>query len=152
MVAGLALMAASAPGDFRPQDVQIFRPYPDEIPWELLRLADADEEPVFDYVDADYMRVAKHHDEPVGVYVVRALGPTVFELCNLSVAMPFRRKGLGRWLLGHAIGISESKGAREILVRGAPLRGLFERTGFVQRPAAPGTGRSPELLLVLTPE
>lgn len=140
MVAGLALMAA----DFRPQDVSVYRPYPDEIPWELLALADPDESRVQGYADADLMRVAKLDDQVVGVYVISRLTPTVFELCNLAVAPGCRSRGLGRWLLGHAIGIAESKGGREILVRDAPLRGLFARLGFVTRGA--------DLVLVLTPE
>lgn len=130
--------------EFRPQDTDIYRPYPDEIPWELLQLADPDEERVRDYVDADYTRVAKYRGEAIGVYVVRALTPTRYELCNLAVAPAFRRRGLGRWLLGHAIGLSETKGGREILVRNPPLEGLFERCGFV------ATGD--DLLLTLTPE
>ena len=130
--------------DFRPRDARIHRPYPDEIPWELLLAADPDETRVYGYADADFMRVAKHAEEAIGVYVVRSLSPTVFELCNLSVDAHYRGRGLGRWLLGHAIGLSESKGAREILVRDAVLRGLFARAGFIASGA--------DLLLLLTPE
>ena len=129
---------------FRPQDTSIYRPYPDEIPWELLRVADADEDRLIDYVDADYMRVAKYADEPVGVYVIRSLTPISYELCNLAIDPGFRNKGLGRWLLGHAIGLAETKGGREILVRDRPLRGLFRQLGFVAREA--------DLLFTLTPE
>jgi ribosomal protein S18 acetylase RimI-like enzyme len=137
-------VAVTDTNGFRPQDAEIYRPYPDEIPWELLHLADPDEDRVLGYVDADYMRVAKHGGEPVGVYVVRPLSPTRYELCNLAVAPLYRRKGLGRWLLGHAIGLSETKGGREILVRNARQRGLFERAGFVLH--------GDDLLLTLTPE
>jgi GNAT superfamily N-acetyltransferase len=117
---------------FRPQDTRMFRPYPDEVPWELLRLADPSEERILDYADADLMRVAKYEDEAVGVYVVRPETPTRYEICNLAVAPAYRHKGLGRWLLGHAIGLAETKGAREIVVRRTPLRGLFRKTGFVE--------------------
>jgi ribosomal protein S18 acetylase RimI-like enzyme len=130
--------------EFRPQDTDIYRPYQDEMPWELLQLADPDEERVRGYLDADYTRVAKYDGEAVGVYVVRALTPTRFELCNLAVVPAFRHRGLGRWLLGHAIGLSETKGGREILVRNTPLKGLFERDGFV--------AAGDDLLLILTPE
>jgi GNAT superfamily N-acetyltransferase len=118
---------------FRPQDVNLYRPYPDEVPWDLLLLADQDEERVHGYLDADYIRVAKYEGEAVGVYVVVPETPTVYELKNLSIHPDWRGRGLGRWLLGHAIGIAESKGGREILVREAPrsARGLFERLGFV---------------------
>ena len=131
---------------FRPQDVEIYRPYPDEIPWQLLALAEADEERLFDSADADYMRVAKYRDQAIGAYVIHPESPTVYVLRNLTVDPAWRRRGLGRWLLGHAIGISESKGAREILVRQPPrsARGLFERIGF--RP------EGDDLRLVLMPE
>ncbi len=131
---------------FRPQDVEIYRPYPDEIPWELLALTEPDEDRLLDNADADFMRVAKHEGEAVGAYVIHPETPTVYVLGNLVVDPAWRRRGLGRWLLGHAIGISESKGAREILIRRAPqsARGLFERIGF----QADGA----ELRLVLMPE
>lgn len=130
--------------DFRPQDLPIFRPYPDEIPWELLALADPDQERVFGYADVDFMRVAKRDDEVVGVYVLQRLEPTVYRLCNLAVSPECRGRGLGGWLLGHAIGIAESKGGREIRVNGAPLKGLFRRFGFVVRDG--------DLCLTLIPE
>jgi len=129
---------------FRPQDATIYRPYSDEMPWELLFAGDPDEQRVYGYADADYMRVAKYEDRVIGVYVVQALSPTRYQLCNLVVEKTFRRRGLGGWLLGHAIGLSESKGGREILLTGNPLRGLFEKVGFERQ------GR--DLLLTLTPE
>ena len=130
--------------DFTARDATVYRPYEDEIPWELLFETDPDEARVYASADADYMRVAKYQGEAIAVYVVQALSATRFELCNLVVAQSFRGKGLGRWMLGHAIGLSESKGAREILIRRAPLRGLFLQVGFV----AVHEG----LLLTLTPE
>lgn len=135
------------PGDdFRAQDVEIYRPYPDEIPWDLLSLGEADDERLLENADADFMRVAKYQDQAVGAYVIQPESPTVYVLRNLAVDPAWRRRGLGRWLLGHAIGISESKGAREILVRQAPrnVRGLFERIGF--RP------EGDDLRLLLIPE
>jgi len=131
---------------FRPQDVHLFRPYPDEVPWDLLTLAEPDEDRVHEYLDADYMRVAKYGDEAIGVYVIVPETVTVYRLMNMAVHPAWRGRGLGRWLLGHAIGIAESKGGREILVRDIPrgARGLFERFGF-----APD---GQHLRLMLTPE
>ncbi len=117
---------------FRAQDVEIYRPYPDEIPWDLLALAEADEGRLLETADADYIRVAKYEDKAIGAYVIEPESDTRYVLTSLVVAPAWRQRGLGRWLLGHAIGISESKGAREILIRQPPgrARGLFERTGF----------------------
>jgi GNAT superfamily N-acetyltransferase len=125
-------------------DTHIYRPYRDEIPWELLLVADPDEERVNGYAYGEFMRVAKIDDKVVGVYVIQAVTPTRYQLRNLAVSEGYRRKGLGGWLLGHAIGIAETKGAREIYVADVPLRGLFKKIGFAANVR--------DLLLTLTPE
>jgi predicted N-acetyltransferase YhbS len=130
--------------DFRPRDTHIFRPYPDEIPWELLSEGDPDEALSAADVDADFVRVARHAGQVVGAYVLQQQAATVFVLENLVVSRSYRSKGLGSWLLGHAIGLAETKGARHILVPGVRPRRLFTRVGFVQD----GDG----LRLDLTPE
>ena len=87
-----------------------------------------------------FVRVAKHdersHQESVAAYVVRARSATSFELQHLLVDPFFRGRGLGRWLLGHAMGLSETKGARELVVLGDhPLQARFLSTyGFQQTP------------------
>jgi len=129
---------------FRAQDASIYRPYPDEVPWELLLLGDPDEERVTGYLDTDYMRVAKDGETVAGAYVVEAESAIRYALRNLVVAPGYRRKGLGAWLLGHAIGLSESKGAREIVIHDTRPRSFFTRVGFV------ADGR--DLLLRLEPE
>ena len=125
-------------------DTHIYRPYRDEIPWELLLVADPDEERVNGYVYGEFIRVAKVDDAVVGVYVIQAIAPTRYQLLNLAVSEGYRGKGLGGWLLGHAIGIAETKGAREIFIAELSLRGLFRKVGFKS------IGR--DLLLTLTPE
>lgn len=127
-----------------PSQTPIYKPYRDEIPWELLLAADPDEARVDAYAHTEFMRVAKLNDAVIGVYVVAAMTPTRYQLLNLSVAEGYRRKGLGGWLLGHAIGLAETKGAREIFVASTPLRGLFTKIGFAAVDA--------DLLLTLTPE
>jgi GNAT superfamily N-acetyltransferase len=126
--------------DFTLKDIDVFRPYPDEIPYDLLELAGAGAE----QADADLMRVAKLDGEAVGVYQLRVQNPTCYELVALAVEPGCRQRGLGRWLLGHAIGIAESKGGRVIRIRGRKTRGLLTRTGFVAEGDA--------LVLRLTPE
>lgn len=115
---------------FEARAVDIFRPYRDEMPWQLLLQADPDEHRVRQYADPDWTRIAKFDGEVVGVYVVRANTPLEYQILNLAVAAPCRGKGLGSWLLGHAIGISESKGAREIVTTGFAQTSLFLRVGF----------------------
>lgn len=126
--------------DFTLKDIDVYRPYPDEIPLDLLALAGTTPE----QVDADLMRVAKLDGQAVGFYQLRELGETTWELVGLAVARECRHHGLGRWLLGHAIGIAESKGGREIRIRSTRQRKLLARTGFVAEGDA--------LVLRLTPE
>jgi len=127
--------------EFKPRDARIFQPYSDEIPWELLRQGrSADPE----YADEARMRVAKLDGEVIGVYVVEPLDALCFRLVELVVAASHRDHGLGRWLLGHAIGLAESKGAREIVVRAQARRRFFASVGFEEHGA--------DLKLTLTPE
>ncbi len=129
---------------FRLRDVEIFRPYPDEVPWDLLAEAGVAEETLAGVLELNFVRVAKLAGKVIGAYAIRPLSPTSFELVGLIVADGYRRRGLGRWLLGHAIGLAETKGGREVLARGEGGRRFLERMGF----AAATDG----VRLVLTPE
>lgn len=132
---------------FRARDARVFRPYPDEVPWDLLESVALDGRALREALELNLVRVAKYEDRVIGAYGIRPLESTVYELVGLVVAEGYRRKGLGSWLLGHAIGLAESRGAREILVRGAaqPARGAFlASAGFID---AGG-----ELRLTLMPE
>lgn len=91
-----------------PRRIRIYRPYPDEVPRELLP------ESVADAPDLERMRVAKLNGEVVGVYAMQPLSSLHHQITALAVAPAYRRQGLGRWLLGHAIGVCETRGARQI--------------------------------------
>ena len=120
---------------FDPRKVPVFRAYRDEIPWDLLPT---------DTIDPEWVRVAKREGEVIGVYAVHPVGKVEFRIDALAVAPPYRRQGLGSWLLRHAIGVCETKGAREIVAAAQPRTTLFSAAGF--RPVG-------EMLrLVLTPE
>lgn len=137
---------------FRPRDVVVLRPYRDAVPWDLLSGAgdDAAEdlpEAVAADFDLDFVRVGRYRDRPVAAYAIRPLGATRFELQALAVAPAYRGKGLGRWLLGHALGLAETKGGREMVAaRPRTARGcrFLARAGFVADPAG--------LRLAFTPE
>ena len=118
---------------FTPRDARIFRPYPDEAPWP-----DA---------DPQWTRVAKLDDAVIGAYEIARLSTFRFRVVALWVDPARRRNGLGRWLLGHAIGTAESQGAREIE---APAgMAFYARYGF----PPPGDESAPDTsVLVLTPE
>ena len=117
---------------FAPRDASIFRPYPGEAPWP----------------DADpaWTRVAKLDDAVVGAYEIERVGPLRFRVKALWVDAACRGNGLGRWLLGHAVGTAESQGAREVEAPAGVA--FYERYGF-----PPPRDDTPNVsILVLTPE
>ena len=128
----------------RPRDLTLYRPYADEIPWDLLAADAVDEDALRAVLELDLMRVAKLEGQIVGAYGIRPLTEIRHELVALRVLEAHRRKGYGRWILGHAIGLAESRGGREILVRGTAAARFLARTGFEQH--------GNDLLLELTPE
>lgn len=107
-----------------------------------------------------YCRVARLEGQVIGAYSMREPYPAeslfaggstdpaalaAFHLQWVGVRTDFRRRGLGGWLVGHAIGVAETKGAQcldvsfaeqgdHVAVAGA----LFVALGFVQREAAAG--------------
>jgi N-acetylglutamate synthase-like GNAT family acetyltransferase len=128
----------------RPRDLEMFRPWRDEMPWDLLVSSGADEDALREVLELDLVRVAKLEGRIVGAYGIRPLSPTCFELVALAVAEGWRGKAFGRWLVGHAIGLAESRGGREILVRGQRHAAFLRRFGF--EPVGS------DLQLLLTPE
>ena len=122
--------------------VTVYRPFPGEVPGDLVG-ADA---------PLDDVRVAKvdgHGSQShgsrsriVGAYRLVKVDAARFAISALGVYPAYRGLGIGRWLLGHAIGIAESRGARLVDAEGP--RDFLEPVGFT--PWAGG------FRLVLTPE
>ena len=112
--------------------MKIVRPHHREIPWQLLCL-DPDT-----HRDGDItrlMRVAKEGDSLLGGYLLEApVGDSrIWQVLRLAVAESKRRQGLGYWLIGHATGVAESRGASEIHVgcrEDNPACRLFRRYGY----------------------
>lgn len=112
----------------------MLRPYPEELPWDLLLDADPSRQRVESYLESDFTRVAKLGDAIIGVYVLVRHDPITFELMNIAVRDEYRGSGMGRRLLGHAIGLAESKGARIIDVgtgnSSFAALAFYQRAGF----------------------
>ena len=53
-----------------------------------------------------------------------------FQLRMLYVLSVFRRRGIGSWLLKHAMGVAETKSGSQIYCRGDVPLGFFQRNGF----------------------
>lgn len=120
--------------DFNPRTAHIVRPYHGEYPWDLLLEADPSRSRIEGYVSDALTRIAKVDGETIAVYALARNAPTRFELMNIAVREDYRGCGLGRRLIGHALGLAESKGARvvEVGTANSSLHNLafYQRNGF----------------------
>ncbi|MGA0839792.1 MAG: GNAT family N-acetyltransferase [Pseudomonadales bacterium] len=128
----------------RPRHLETFRPWSHEMPWDLLLGADVDRETLEEVVALELVRVAKLDGRIVAAYGIRPQTPTCYELVSLVVEHAWRGRDFGRWLMGHALGLAESRGGREVVVRGHHHADFLQRFGF-----APSGS---DLRLELTPE
>ena len=88
---------------------------------------------IFNVPDLDLVRVAKWQGEVVAVYQLRQMTETEFTLESILVESGYRGRGLGSWMLGHAIGLAEARGGRSIQVAFGRGHRFFERRGFNRR-------------------
>ena len=114
--------------DYR--ELEVFRPYEDEFPEALLWEAGADDDCCARWRAAQMVRIARHAGELAAVYAMDRLDLTSFQLHGVVVARRWRRQGLGRWIIGHAIGVAESKGGRGIVLPSAGGSRCFSHIGF----------------------
>ena len=106
---------------FDPRKVPVYRAWRDEIPRELLPAVD---------IDPEWVRVAKLDGEVIGVYAVHPVSPVEFRIDVVAVSPACRGQGLGSWLLRHAIGVCETKGAREIVAAPDSRTSVYASAGF----------------------
>ena len=118
------------------QDLRVFEPFAAELPADIVGPG-----------DPASVRVAKLDGVVLGGYRLERLRGVRFALRALGVYARYRGHGVGRWLLGHALGVAESKGGRcvEAPAAGCSLRRFLLRAGFV----ADGAG---VLVFHMTPE
>ena len=82
------------------------------------------------------MRIAKDSEIVLGGYLLKKpeADSLTWQILRVAVLTEARGQGLGFWLVGHAVGVAESRGAAEVLVElpeEHPARSLFVRYGFV---------------------
>ncbi len=124
--------------------LRLLHPYPSEVPWQLLQTVEPDRTRLEGWIQGGMLRMALLDDTPVAAYILRQQDITNFELLLLVVAPALRRQGLGRWMLGHAVGIAESKGGRNVHVTlpepQSQMSTLLAGFGFTVAPgSAPGS-------------
>jgi len=87
-----------------------------EAPIELLLEADPSEDKIRAYLSDSYCFQAKNSDAVVGVYVLRPLGNSIYELMNIAVKPELQNQGIGSKLLSHAICSATELGAKHLEV------------------------------------
>ncbi|MDA1074175.1 MAG: GNAT family N-acetyltransferase [Proteobacteria bacterium] len=134
---------------FDPTRTEVFRPTSEEMVWTLLA-GGCSLDRVPDRGSGVHLRVAKLDGQIIGTYVVEAVEALTYRVVWIAVEEAFRGHGLGSWLLGHAIGIAESKGARLINAPAGYPGTLLNRIGF--RPIEAQVESTDELQLALSPD
>ena len=122
--------------------VTVYRPFPGEVPDDLVGADAALDDVRIAKVDGHGPQGHRSQGRIVGAYRLAQVDAETFEVRALAVYPAFRGAGIGRWLLGHAIGIAESRGARVVDAKAPP--GFLQPVGF--------TPRAGGFRLVLTPE
>ena len=123
------------------RDYQVFRAVGDDLPETLATAYRAHAQ------GSDILRVAKHNGAVIGAYAMTApeSGETEFTLQMLNVLPPYRGNGIGRWLVGHAIGVAETKGGQSLWVPMADHSALLEGMRFT-RQVSPSGYRFPMIM------
>ena len=110
----------------------MYPPFRDELPTELYGPPHLNEEYEPYKPPAEFIRIAKNEQKIFGIYELDRLDRGIFILRSLIVDQAHRRKGIGRWLLGHALGVAESKGGRQLLLRSRLSKAFFQRFDFYE--------------------
>ena len=142
------------------RNIEFFRPKAEDIPWQLLAegAAGLNAEQLRSVLDLDYTRVACRIEPPatIGVYAMLPVADMRFDLISVAVVPELQGQLVGRRLLGHALGLAESKAAREvylnICVDNARGLDMARRYGFVTVESADTDSSTQQLCFELTPE
>ncbi|WP_406686628.1 GNAT family N-acetyltransferase [Rossellomorea vietnamensis] len=106
----------------------------EELPMELLLLADPSETIVKEYAARGECFVAELENKIVGVYVLLPTRPETIELVNVAVAEELHGRGIGKQLVMDAVKVAGEKGYKTIEVgtgnSGVGQLALYQKCGF----------------------
>ena len=86
----------------------------ENLPWELLELADPSRMIVEGYVKSSCVYVGEISGEIRAVYVLKETEKVVVEIMNIAVDEVHQGKGLGKQLISHAINEASKRGYAQI--------------------------------------
>lgn len=84
----------------------------DEIPYELLLLADPSRDIVDEYLQRGICYGAYINNKVVGVYVMIKTRPLTLELVNIAVSEEYQGRGIGKTLVSSAIDMAKEENAK----------------------------------------
>lgn len=106
----------------------------DEIPYDLLLLADPSIETIDDYIHRGKCYVASIDNDIVGVYVMIKTRPLTLELVNIAVDEKYQGRGIGKKLVFSAIENARAEKAKvlEVGTGNSSLSqlALYQKCGF----------------------
>ncbi len=106
----------------------------EEIPFELLLLADPSKKLIQEYIERGYCFMAYMNEELVGVFVLIQTDSEIYEIVNIVVKEEYQGRGVGKKLIQEAIDEAKKLGARFIEIGTGnssilQLR-LYQKSGF----------------------
>lgn len=112
------------------RDYEVFRGDPAALPENMAAVLSSLVRP------PDVLRVAKLGELIIGCYAMHEPTPVddhvvrTFSLVMVMVEPKYQGNGVGRWLVGHAIGVAETKGGRYLAAQLAGPAAFFAGLGF----------------------
>jgi N-acetylglutamate synthase-like GNAT family acetyltransferase len=108
----------------------------EEIPYQLLLLADETKEAIDKYILDSEIFVMEKHDEIIALYALKAINTKQIEIKNIAVSTNLQGKGIGSFLLNDAFERAKDLGFQSLLIGtgDASLRQLtlYQREGFTK--------------------
>lgn len=106
----------------------------DNIPYDLLYLADPSIESVKECIDRGDCYIAYKDNELVGAYILIKTRPSTLELVNIAVSEEYQGYGIGKKLLYSAIDIAKKSNAKTLEVgtgnSSISQLAFYQRRGF----------------------
>lgn len=106
----------------------------ENIPYDLLLLADPSKEIVDDYLKRGICYTALIQEDVIGVFVILKTRPETIEIVNVAVREDFQGKGIGKKLVLKAIERAKEEQIRTIEIgtgnSGISQLALYQKCGF----------------------
>jgi len=106
----------------------------DEIPYELLLLADPSKKMIDQYIRKSDVFTAMHQEETIGVIALFQLTKNTAEIKNVAVKTEFQKQGIGTFLIENTIQAAQNNGVKSIIIGTANSSigqlHLYQKLGF----------------------